>query len=187
MFAMQQAFSVASSVVAAWTAYTQAFADPSAMTLPQKFAGGMAVMTALVPALATISSMAIQGFAGGGFTGYGGKYEPAGIVHRGEGVLTQEEIAALGGPAGFFALRQSIKNGFADGGLALDAPKVLNMQSSKMNGYREQATQSPKQVIDNQLRVIMVKNEDEAKELLYSPDGQKAFLYHMKRTGYAKR
>lgn len=187
MFAMQQAFSVASSVVAAWTAYTQAFADPSAMTLPQKFAGGMAVMTALVPALATISSMAIQGFAGGGFTGYGGKYEPAGIVHRGEGVLTQEEIAALGGPAGFFALRQSIKNGFADGGLALDAPKVLNMQSSKMNGYREQATQSQKQVIDNQLRVIMVKNEDEAKELLYSPDGQKAFLYHMKRTGYAKR
>ena len=186
MFAGQQAFSVASSLMAAWTAYTQAFADPSAMTLPQKFAGGMAVMAALAPALATISSIAIEGFADGGFTGYGGKYDVAGLVHRGEGVLTQEEIAALGGPAGFFALRQSIKNGFADGGLALDAPKVLNMQSSKMNGYREQAKQSQSQVIDNQLRVIMVKNEDEAKDLLYSPDGQKAFLYHMKRTGYAR-
>ncbi|PWB13349.1 hypothetical protein DCO44_14400 [Acinetobacter sp. AM] len=136
---------------------------------------------------AAVSALSPTGYANGGFTGYGGKYEPAGIVHRGEGVLTQEEIAALGGPAGFFALRQSIKNGFADGGLALDAPKVLNMQSSKMNGYREQASQSQKQVIDNQLRVIMVKNEDEAKEFLYSPDGQKAFLYHMKRTGYAKR
>lgn len=27
-----------------------------------------------------------------------GKYEPAGINYKGEGVLTQEEIAALGGP-----------------------------------------------------------------------------------------
>ena len=63
MFALQQGFSVASSLVAAYTAYTQAFADPSAMTLPQKFAGAAAVMAALTPALATISSVAIDGMA----------------------------------------------------------------------------------------------------------------------------
>ena len=63
MFALQQGFSVASSLVAAYTAYTQAFADPSAMTLPQKFAGAAAVMAALTPALATISSVAINGMA----------------------------------------------------------------------------------------------------------------------------
>lgn len=131
--------------------------------------------------VAQAASIKGVGFADGGFTGYGGKYEPAGIVHRGEGVLTQEEIAALGGPAGFTALRQSIKNGFADGGLALDAPKVLNMQSPKMNGYREQASQSQKQVIDNQLRVIIVKDEQEAKDHLYGPDGEKAWLYHQRR------
>ena len=63
MFAMQQGFSVASSLVAAWTAYTQAFADPSAMTLPQKFLGATSVMAALAPALATISSVSITGMA----------------------------------------------------------------------------------------------------------------------------
>lgn len=63
MFAMQQAFSVASSLTAAWTAYAQAFADPSAMTLPQKIAGGATVMAALMPAVTTISSIGIDGMA----------------------------------------------------------------------------------------------------------------------------
>lgn len=66
MFALQQGFSVASSLVAAYTAYTQAFADPSAMTLPQKFLGATAVMAALTPALATIASVSIDGMAHNG-------------------------------------------------------------------------------------------------------------------------
>ncbi|MEG2434411.1 MAG: hypothetical protein RSB25_22485, partial [Acinetobacter sp.] len=33
-----------------------------------------------------------EGYANGGYTGHGGKYEPAGIVHKGEGVLTKEEV-----------------------------------------------------------------------------------------------
>jgi len=63
MFALQQGFSVASSLVAAYTAYAQAFADPSAMTLPQKFLGATAVMAALTPALATIATVSIDGMA----------------------------------------------------------------------------------------------------------------------------
>ncbi|MFC3340732.1 phage tail tape measure protein [Paracandidimonas soli] len=39
-------------------------------------------------------------FSSGGYTGDGGKYEPAGIVHRGEGVLNQEEIRRWAGRAG---------------------------------------------------------------------------------------
>lgn len=35
-----------------------------------------------------------EGFAGGGYTGAGGKYEPAGFVHRGEFVSTQETISS---------------------------------------------------------------------------------------------
>lgn len=45
----------------------------------------------------------------GGYTGDGGRYEPAGIVHRGEGVLNQDEIRAIGGEAGFNALRRAIR------------------------------------------------------------------------------
>ncbi|TGW21242.1 phage tail protein [Stenotrophomonas maltophilia] len=50
-------------------------------------------------------------FSLGGYTGPGGKHEPAGIVHKGEGVLSQEDMAALGGPSAFFALRTSLRTG----------------------------------------------------------------------------
>lgn len=57
--------------------------------------------------------------ASGGYTGDGGRFEPAGIVHKGEGVLSQPEIRAIGGPAGFEALRRAIRGpGHAMGGMA---------------------------------------------------------------------
>jgi phage-related minor tail protein len=50
------------------------------------------------------------GFADGGFTGHGAKYEPAGIVHRGEYVIDAATVGRVG--RGFFdGLR-----GYADGG-----------------------------------------------------------------------
>lgn len=64
------------------------------------------------------------GWADGGYTGPGGKYEPAGIVHKGEGVLTQAEVASLGGVAGFNALRQALRRGYADGGLVGGSGRV---------------------------------------------------------------
>lgn len=71
-----------------------------------------------------IAAQTIAGFAGGGYTGHGGKYEPAGIVHKGEGVLNQEEVKALGGPQGFEDLRKSIRRGYATGGLVADTHRV---------------------------------------------------------------
>lgn len=56
-------------------------------------------------------------FSSGGYTGDGGKYEPAGIVHRGEGVLNQDEIRGIGGEAGFNALRRALRTGHAFGGM----------------------------------------------------------------------
>lgn len=52
-----------------------------------------------------------KGLSTGGYTGAGGKYEPAGIVHRGEGVLSQENIKALGGPLAFMKLRNNLNSG----------------------------------------------------------------------------
>ncbi|MEC8124587.1 MAG: tape measure protein [Pseudomonadota bacterium] len=89
MFAMQQAFSVASSMVAAWTAYTTAFADPSAMTLTQKFAGGAAVMAALMPALTTIGSISIQGMAHNGIDNI--PSEGTWLLDGGERVLNPQQ------------------------------------------------------------------------------------------------
>ncbi|MDY4280868.1 MAG: phage tail tape measure protein [[Pasteurella] mairii] len=42
------------------------------------------------------SSGGLVGFDEGGFTGLGGKYQPAGIVHKGEYVLTKEATSRLG-------------------------------------------------------------------------------------------
>lgn len=54
------------------------------------------------------------GFASGGFTGKGGKFEPAGIVHRGEVVLPQEVVKA---DWGYLKARYGYLPGFADGGV----------------------------------------------------------------------
>lgn len=55
-------------------------------------------------------------FAEGGYTGPGGKYQPAGVVHAGEVVWSQRDVAAVGGPAVANAMRPTYK-GYADGGL----------------------------------------------------------------------
>ncbi|KCX65325.1 phosphoglucose isomerase family protein, partial [Acinetobacter baumannii 754286] len=44
-----------------------------------------------------IAGQTIAGFSDGGYTGSGGKYEPAGIVHKGEVVWSQEDIRRWGG------------------------------------------------------------------------------------------
>lgn len=70
---------------------------------------------------------AFFGFAGGGYTGPGGKYQPAGIVHAGEGVLNQGDIASIGGERGFYRLVDSIRNGsYANGGYVGASPAAVS-------------------------------------------------------------
>ncbi len=58
----------------------------------------------------------IFGFADGGFTGRGGKYEPAGVVHRGEYVISAAATKRLG-VGNLERLHESAKRGYANGGL----------------------------------------------------------------------
>lgn len=53
-------------------------------------------------------------FSSGGYTGAGGKYEPAGIVHKGEVVFSQRDVRNHGGVAAVERLRL---RGYADGGV----------------------------------------------------------------------
>jgi hypothetical protein len=61
------------------------------------------------------------GFSAGGFTGEGGKYEPAGVVHRGEYVLSKEATSRIG-VSNLDALHNGALKGFASGGLVGAAP-----------------------------------------------------------------
>ena len=55
-----------------------------------------------------------KGFASGGYTGHGGKYQPAGVVHKGEYVMN----AAATSRIGVAALNRM--QGYADGGFVTD-------------------------------------------------------------------
>lgn len=60
----------------------------------------------------SVPSFRPTGFDAGGFTGHGGKYEPAGIVHRGEFVFTKESTSRIG-----VANLYRLMRGYASGGL----------------------------------------------------------------------
>ncbi|MNH26760.1 hypothetical protein D3C79_868300 [compost metagenome] len=60
--------------------------------------------TALIAAYALIRGMS-GGFAEGGYTGPGGKYDPAGVVHKGEIVWSQADIRRFGGVSAVEGLR----------------------------------------------------------------------------------
>ncbi len=57
----------------------------------------------------------LLGFASGGYTGNGGKHEPAGIVHRGEYVFSKKAVKSIG--VGNLEAMHSAAKGYASGGL----------------------------------------------------------------------
>ena len=57
----------------------------------------------------------MEGFSGGGYTGDGGKYDPAGIVHKGEFVFTKEATQRIGAK-NLYRLMRGYANGGSVGG-----------------------------------------------------------------------
>ncbi|MFN3704328.1 phage tail length tape measure family protein [Thermomonas sp.] len=141
LFAISKGFAVAQAAVA----LAQNVAEASKVGFPQNlpliaaaFAQG-----AQITAILSGANFRPGGYADGGYTGPGGKYQPAGIVHKGEGVLSQEDMRALGGPAGFYALRHAIHNGYAEGGLVMPAERaepLVRLQAPPAPSVHQQAS-----------------------------------------------
>lgn len=73
-------------------------------------------------------------FSEGGYTGDGGKYQPAGVVHKGEYVFDKAAVKAAGGPAALEAMRRNLK-GYANGGaVGVSVPSVPSLKSLGGNG-----------------------------------------------------
>ena len=132
MFAVEKGFAIAQSALAIQTGVSKAIALGFPQNIP------VIAQTVMEGAKITSAIRAITdtGFANGGYTGHGAKYEPAGVVHKGEGVLTQEEVKALGGPQGFEDLRKSIRRGYSAGGLVADTHRVGMGAVSAINSGR---------------------------------------------------
>jgi hypothetical protein len=78
--------------IASESAKTPVFAANAALSSVSSYGGAIAAIAILAAVVAAFAG----GFAEGGYTGQGGKYEPAGIVHRGEFVIPQRAVNRLG-------------------------------------------------------------------------------------------
>ncbi|QXX82960.1 phage tail tape measure protein [Providencia sp. R33] len=60
--------------------------------------GSVSIFNAGLKGLGFANGGLVEGFAGGGYTGKGGKYDPRGVVHAGEFVFTKEATEKIGVP-----------------------------------------------------------------------------------------
>lgn len=89
-----RASSAAIAATQAIQTVTNAGATGDPYTTAARIAAAVAALSAgfaFVSSLVQAANSANQGFAEGGYTGDGGKYEPAGVVHKGEFVMTAEK------------------------------------------------------------------------------------------------
>lgn len=93
MFAADKAYAIAAAGIAIQQSIAKAASVGFPLNIPL-IAGAVAQGASII---ANIRAIKDQGFAEGGYTGRGGKYEPAGIVHKGEVVWSQEDIKRWGG------------------------------------------------------------------------------------------
>lgn len=187
-FAMQKGYAAAQVALNAPETYSNVYKSVSAIPYVGPYIApvmaGAAVALQLAQA-ATIGSVSFSptGYAEGGFTGYGAKYDVAGLVHKGEGVLTQEEIAALGGPAGFYALRDSIRRGYAEGGI-VGQPKVLNyLKNSELDRYYDEMQNSNARAQESQMNLSVnnfVDWDSGVPQAMAQPAGQKVMMNFIK-------
>lgn len=82
---------------------------------PQNIAAIASIVATILANVAQAKSV-IEGYAEGGYTGDGGKYEPAGVVHKGEYVTPQNVMRNPAATPHIAALESMRTKGYADGG-----------------------------------------------------------------------
>ena len=92
-FVTQKAFAIAQAALQLPMAMGQAMAG---LPFPANLAAVAQVIALMSTITSSITSAAAVGFASGGYTGPGGKYQPAGIVHKGEYVFDQASTNRIG-------------------------------------------------------------------------------------------
>lgn len=127
--AFSTATTLASTYVSAQLAFESAFLPVPTYASP--IIGAIEAAAAIVAGLANVAQINNVQFARGGYTGDGGKYQPAGIVHAGEVVWNQQDVAMAGGPSRANAMRPTY--GYADGGIVASVQTTKFDQQIMMN------------------------------------------------------
>ena len=138
-YGMQVASTIAQTAISAVNAYSSAAAIPVVGWIMAPIAAAMAVAAGGIQlmTLKTQRDAAMaQGYASGGYTAPGGKYQPAGIVHAGEWVASQELLANPTAAATIAQLDQAQRTNTI-GQLSKPSPA---MTSSKVDASTGQST-----------------------------------------------
>lgn len=114
LFAAQKGFALSSALVNNWKTISDAYANEPG-TIWNKIAAGAVAASQTGVFSAAISAITPKGFSAGGYTGSGGKYDPAGLVHKGEVVWSQDDIKRWGGVNAVESMRTSSR---VDGAIA---------------------------------------------------------------------
>lgn len=92
-FVTQKAFAIAQAALQLPMAMGQALAG---LPFPANIAAMASVVGLMATITSSITSAAAVGFSSGGYTGPGGKYQPAGVVHKGEYIFDQASTNRIG-------------------------------------------------------------------------------------------
>lgn len=147
-----------SAATAALTALTSALSAATAAAYANAGASGVGSSLSIANAVGSAGGDALgefisqMGWASGGYTGAGGKYQPAGVVHKGEYVINAASTKRLG--TAFLGRL----NGYAEGGYVGGAPSPLMPNITINNTMSDQAEVSAKPRMNNgqiELEVIV--------------------------------
>ncbi|WP_434728275.1 tape measure protein [Acinetobacter sp. PVC-6A] len=127
MFAADKAYAIA----AAGISIQQSIAKAASVGFPANIPLIASAIAQGATIIANIRAIKDQGFAEGGYTGRGGKYEVAGAVHKGEIVWSQEDIKRWGGVGLVEKMRKSANpEAFLNNNASADSVMRRAMMSS---------------------------------------------------------
>jgi TP901 family phage tail tape measure protein len=128
---------------------------------------GVAVGIGLA-AMAAVMAM-MGGFAEGGYTGDGGKFSPAGVVHKGEFVMPADVVSKAGIGSMYDVMNSIRSGGYAEGGLV----GMDSISSQSIN------------VAPTPVQIAVLNTEQQYSNFMRSAAGQKVFVDLMKQNRFA--
>lgn len=186
--AIGKAAAIAQAIINTYKNATIAYGDgleaggPYGVALGAVFAA-VAVAAGLAN-VAAIRAQSVGGYAEGGYTGPGFKYQPAGIVHAGEVVFSQADVQRHGGVQAVESMRRGMR-GYADGGMVApfaNAPTPAQLgfatprtpRAEMGDGYARGAPQPIS------LKNILVLDKEVIPSAMSGADGSRVTMAHIK-------
>jgi hypothetical protein len=177
MFVMGESLKQADTTsTVAQEAVKQTAMGPTAMLASIGSWGSAAIIGA---AVLTAVMASVGGFAEGGYTGLGGKYEPAGIVHRGEFVVPADVVSRQG-PAYFDNLVGQLRVNRPT--LPSLPPESWSSRTFAEGGLADTVTSTPTQSLaSGQVNIAVTGTRNDLRRFLETSEGETAVLDIMSR------